>query len=298
MKKNSAFSLIEISIVILVIGILIAGITQSTRLVKESGLMSARSLTQSSPVTGIKDLMSWHETSLKTSFDSNAQIDGSTIATWYDNGKQSTTQNNAIQGTISLRPLFKEYIFDGAIPAVRFDGLDDYLYISREISEDFTIIAVFKTTGGSTLTGTNWYGGAGIVDAEVVGAAKDFGLTIQKSGRILAGTGGNSDTTIFHNGLYNNGRAHMVFFTRTQSSGTIKLYADGGKTALASSSSTGTSALTSPARITFGSLQNLAAGRYLDGDVAEIIIYSRALTTEERESIATYLSRKYKIKIT
>ena len=129
MKKNSAFSLIEISIVILVIGILIAGITQSTRLVKESGLMSARSLTQSSPVAGIKDLMSWHETSLKTSFDSDAQIDGSTIATWYDNGKQSTTQNSAIQGTISLRPLFKEYIFDGAIPAVRFDGLDDYLYI-------------------------------------------------------------------------------------------------------------------------------------------------------------------------
>lgn len=297
MKKNSAFSLIEISIVILVIGILIAGITQSTRLVKESGLMSARSLTQSSPVAGIKDLMSWHETSLKTSFDSDAQIDGSTIATWYDNGKQSTTQNSAIQGTISLRPLFKEYIFDGAIPAVRFDGLDDYLYISREISEDFTIIAVFKTTGGSTLTGTNWYNGAGIFDAEVGGAAKDFGLTIQKSGRILAGTGG-PDTTIYDDGSYNDGRAHMVFFTRTQSSGAIKLYADGGKTALASSSSATTSPLISPARITFGSLQTLVAGRYLDGDVAEIIIYSRALTTEERESIATYLSRKYKIKIT
>ena len=297
MKKNSAFSLIEISIVILVIGILIVGITQSTRLVKESGLMSARSLTQSSPVAGIKDLMSWHETSLKTSFDSDAQIDGSTIATWYDNGKQSTTQNNAIQGTISLRPLFKEYVFDGAIPAVRFDGLDDYLYISREISEDFTIIAVFKTTGGSTLTGTNWYGGAGIFDAEVGGVANDFGLAIQKSGRILAGTG-NPDTTIYDDGSYNDGRAHMVFFTRTQSSGAIKLYADGGKTALASSSSAGTSALTSPTRINIGSLQTLGAGRYLGGDVAEIIIYSRALTTEERESIANYLSRKYKIKIT
>jgi len=297
MKKNSAFSLIEISIVILVIGILIAGITQSTRLVKESGLMSARSLTQSSPVAGIKDLMSWHETSLKTSFDSDAQIDGSTIATWYDNGKQSTTQNSAIQGTISLRPLFKEYIFDVAIPAVRFDGLDDYLYISREISEDFTIIAVFKTTGGSTFTGTNWFGGTGIVDAEVGGVDNDFGLTIQKSGRILAGTG-NPDTTIYHDGKYNDGRAHMVFFTRTKSSGTIKLYADGGKTALASSSSATTSALTAPTRITIGSLQTLGAGRYLDGDVAEIIIYSRALTTEERESIATYLSKKYKIKIT
>jgi prepilin-type N-terminal cleavage/methylation domain-containing protein len=213
MKKNSAFSLIEISIVILVIGILIAGITQSSRLVKESGLMSARSLTQSSPVSGIKDLMSWHETSLKTSFDSNAQIDGSTISTWYDNGKQSTTQNNAIQiGVDDLKPLFKEYIFDGAIPAVRFDGSNDYLSISREISEDFTIITVFKTTGGATgaVTNWNWYDGAGIVDADVIGPANDFGLTI-KSGRILAGTGGNSDTTIYNDGSYNDGRAHMVF---------------------------------------------------------------------------------------
>ena len=297
MKKNSAFSLIEISIVILVIGILIVGITQSTRLVKESGLMSARSLTQSSPVTGIKDLMSWHETSLKTSFDSDAQIDGSTIATWYDNGKQSTTQNSAIQGTISLRPLFKEYVFDGAIPAVRFDGSNDYLYISREISEDFTIIAVFKTTGGVISTAPDWFEGTGIVDAEAYATVNDFGLTIQKSGRILAGTG-NPDTTIYHNGKYNDGRAHMVFFTRTKSNGTIKLYADGGKTALASSSSATTSALTAPTRITIGSLQTLRDGYYLGGDVAEIIIYSRALNTEERESIATYLSKKYKIKIT
>ena len=143
----------------------------------------------------------------------------------------------------------------------------------------------------------NWYAGTGIVDAEVGGAANDFGLTIKQSGRILAGTG-NPDTTIYHDGGYNNGRAHMVFFTRTKSSGTIKLYADGGTTALASSSSATTSALTAPTRITIGSLQTLGAGRYLDGDVAEIIIYSRALTTEERESIATYLSKKYKIKIT
>ena len=35
-NKNGAFSLIELSIVILIIGILIAGVTQGSRLVREA----------------------------------------------------------------------------------------------------------------------------------------------------------------------------------------------------------------------------------------------------------------------
>ena len=48
LKKNlhKAFSLIELSIVVLIIGILIAGITQGSRLVRQSRLVVARSLTQ------------------------------------------------------------------------------------------------------------------------------------------------------------------------------------------------------------------------------------------------------------
>ncbi len=50
MKRQNlkAFSIIEISVAILVIGILVAGITQASRLVGESGLRVARNLTTNS----------------------------------------------------------------------------------------------------------------------------------------------------------------------------------------------------------------------------------------------------------
>ena len=63
-KSSSAFSLIELSIVILIIGIIIAGITQGSRLVTKMRVASARALTQSSPVTSIKGLMMWLETTM------------------------------------------------------------------------------------------------------------------------------------------------------------------------------------------------------------------------------------------
>ena len=52
-KNNaSAFSLIEVSVVILVIGILVAGITLGSALVKKSRIAAAQTLTVSSPING------------------------------------------------------------------------------------------------------------------------------------------------------------------------------------------------------------------------------------------------------
>lgn len=52
MKKNTtkAFSLVELSIVVLVIGILIAGITQATSMVRKYQLQTAKNITINSPV--------------------------------------------------------------------------------------------------------------------------------------------------------------------------------------------------------------------------------------------------------
>ena len=55
-KITKAFSLIELSIVILIIGILVAGVTQSSRLIKQMRLAMIKSMTLNSPVSSIKDL--------------------------------------------------------------------------------------------------------------------------------------------------------------------------------------------------------------------------------------------------
>ena len=70
MKKLSfkkAFSPIELSIVILIIGILIAGVTQSSRLIRQAKLKTAQTLTSGA--------------------------DG--VTTWYDINPQSSSKNNA-----------------------------------------------------------------------------------------------------------------------------------------------------------------------------------------------------------
>ena len=59
---KKAFSLVELSMVILIVGILIAGVSQGIDLYQDSRLATARSLTKNSRVGRIPDLVSWYET--------------------------------------------------------------------------------------------------------------------------------------------------------------------------------------------------------------------------------------------
>ena len=65
---KQAFSLIELSVVVLIIGILIAGITAGSRLVRDSKLKSAAQLTKSSDVNSIADLVLQLEPTIENSF--------------------------------------------------------------------------------------------------------------------------------------------------------------------------------------------------------------------------------------
>ncbi len=98
-SKSKAFSLIELSIVILIIGILVAGITQSSRLVTQMKLSSARSLTTSSPVSSIKGLALWLEPTLEDSFASNESEDAAAITVWNDTNPQTTQPLYAVAQT-------------------------------------------------------------------------------------------------------------------------------------------------------------------------------------------------------
>ena len=93
--NNKAFSLIELSIVILIIGILVAGVTQSSRLIKAMKIQSAKSLTVSSPVPSFKNVTLWLESTLSESFDSAEAQDQLQISTWKDINPQSSFKNNA-----------------------------------------------------------------------------------------------------------------------------------------------------------------------------------------------------------
>jgi prepilin-type N-terminal cleavage/methylation domain-containing protein len=92
MKKSSAFSLIELSIVVLIIGIIIAGVTQSSSLLAKAKLQSAQVLTKSSPVAGTPGLVAWFEPTLDESFLQGENQEGAAITQWNDINPQSSSK--------------------------------------------------------------------------------------------------------------------------------------------------------------------------------------------------------------
>ncbi len=158
--------------------------------------------------------------------------------------------------------------------AFTFDGVDDYVRTARQVADDFTLELWFRTTQGVG-TSTNWYDGAGLVDAEETGVTNDFGISINATGRVLAGVG-NPDVTLQSAAGLNNGAWHHVAFTRVRSSGAIRLYVDGD---LVASSTASTNALAAQTDLDFGRIQT--GNNYFAGALDEVAVYERALTPEE-----------------
>jgi prepilin-type N-terminal cleavage/methylation domain-containing protein len=159
---KSAFSLLELSITILIIGILLIGVIGAKHLIKKSRISTAQNLTSSAPISGILDNALWLESSLDykafsndvnnvTSNDSgNALGDGDYIDNWNDN---SYNQNKASITKIGNGPIYANTI--NSIQAVKFNdpaGIDNpsdenYLQIADASflnGTDYTIFVLEK----------------------------------------------------------------------------------------------------------------------------------------------------------
>jgi prepilin-type N-terminal cleavage/methylation domain-containing protein len=285
LRLKKAFSLIELSIVILVIGILIAGVLQGSKMYNAFKLQTARSLTISSPVAGIKDLMLWYETSLESSFKTTEAVDGTAVTTWYDNNPQTITKNNATQSTTSQKPKFYENVLNG-IPVIRFDGSNDYLQYDGTFlaNTNYTIFIVEQRRVG----GVNYViGGTGFSTNQNLYFGYD-------------NAGGTSIIFNHYNGSISFSvpaysepipRMHTLWFSKTTGK---RYWFNGGRSSDAQYSGD-TNALTSYAGAMIG--RHLVCCNYYNGDIAEFIIYTHDLTTEERQSVEDYLSKKYAIAI-
>ena len=150
MQNRSAFSLIELSIVLIIVGLLIGGIIAGQKMISLARLTSARTLTNSSPVNVIEDLVLWLETTSKKSFDKSEMIDEATVTTWYDINPQSTVKFNA---TGANNPV---YLKDkmGGLPGIFCSGTAKFgLGNVLDPAEDFTIYLVNLKDSTST---TSW----------------------------------------------------------------------------------------------------------------------------------------------
>ena len=311
MKINKkAFSLIELSIVILIIGILVAGVTQSSRLVSAMKLSSARSMTMNSPVPAIKDIYSWHETCLDTSFDVAEASDGTNITNWYDQNPQiASGKLDFKQITLAAKPLYKTYAIN-SLPAIYFDGNDsmntNIATASVLGSKSATLFFVFKPR-------TALQQGFLISQPYTTCANNiEIGHTTGNlsSGNFGVHSGCNKATVTGPNIIGNNNPIiiSMVFLSAPLTSGVtsnIKIFKNGGNEltlyadAGGYNSSLGGSYALENYSLYMGSRFDwrTTLNAYYSGLIGEVIIFSRSLRAEERQDVEKYLGKKWGIAV-
>jgi hypothetical protein len=158
--------------------------------------------------------------------------------------------------------------------AVQLDGTNDYVSATRSVQADFSVELWFRSTQGIG-TGTSWTSGAGLVDADAAGTANDFGVSLRSDGKVVAGVGGASTTSIVSSvGGLNNGAWHHVVFTRVKASGALVLYVDG--VSVATGTGTATVDLNASSTISVGRINT--GTNYLQGALDEVAVYSSALS--------------------
>jgi hypothetical protein len=157
---------------------------------------------------------------------------------------------------------------------LNFDGVDDYVTIPNMVSgTSFTIEYWMKTTQISN-TGTNWFNGNGIVDAEVPTVQRDFGTSLLNN-KIAFGIG-QSDVTIQSSSIVNTGDWTHVAASWNQGTGQMVLYINGAQEATATAS---TATRTAPANIRFGAMQTLVS--YFNGTLDEVRIWNTVRTQSQ-----------------
>jgi len=288
MKKKSinlpkAFSLVELSLVLLLIGAVMLGMLKGASLVAKSRLAAAQTITKKSSVNDMSGLVAWYETSLDTSFLPSERKEGSLISTWIDNTPDASPRNNATQSDSASQPLYYNDIFNSGIPGIRFDGTNDALFFDglSLINNSYTIFVVeqrqsaedsnFFIGGSGANSNTNLYLGYRNSDTLIFSHyINDLTYTVPSF----------SDPIV---------RIHTFHFGVT----TGKRYWLNGGSAVDSNQSAQTDSITSYANPAIGRSQTF----YYNGEIAEIIIFARALQISEKELVENYLSKKYNISL-
>ncbi|MBU6339096.1 MAG: prepilin-type N-terminal cleavage/methylation domain-containing protein [Rickettsiales bacterium] len=309
-NKNRAFSLIELSIVILIIGILIAGVTQGSRLVNASKLQTAQTLTQSSPVAGISGLLAWYETSAETSFSSAAGGGGTTTTTdaatlsgvyWNDNNPQTNTGRINLLGAASTS--YKSVGING-LPSASFAsnnlGFSNATGVLTSPYNAYTVFAVARTTN-VTADNAIFYNG--------VTGTNGFGLRIDSNRKTALVGGGFTTQITTPAAVLNAAQIMTVSVSANSSNGTPQTQvANGYINGVLDTSTAGTAGYLNATNLSanmvlptggfrIGTIDGADTNVEFIGDISEIIIFNTVLKTSDRKAVEKYLGQKYGIAV-
>lgn len=288
-RKLRAFSYVEISVVILIIGFLLAAISKGVDMVYDFKLQTARSVTASSPLGRIPDLVLWLDAISEEGFDSSLMREGDKIDVWQDTNMQSQNKDNALQATALNQPIYEEKAING-LPALGFDGTSSYLeipYSAKLNPDNFTFFLVVKPT----IVDDTY---RSIFTSRDSSPTRGYLIYIANNSKYSSWIGNPGDYWHYTvaSEVAESGKSNIL--TTTYNGDKLKAYENGSLDASVSGTIFARNEVR-PLRIGAGATSVAIPEFYYGGYIGEMIIFARALKEGERKSVEKYLSQKWKI---
>ncbi len=299
MKQNnnkSAFSLIELSVILIIIGLIVT-MTMSSNLFTASRLSSATVLTKKSPVNFTDGVVMWLETTLEDGFENNENTDGSSVTLWKNIYPENLDTDVTSSG--GNAPI---YITDGIndLPAIQFDGSDDYMISSNNYhlssKTEFSTFVVFSPDlEQSENFGRVWRWGEAGNNSRIsltvgsTGVSNDDILLLLEDGTnshistvpdLLTTDDSYILSTIFHGGGATDADKYKLYLNNVQI--TVPAFSNAPLGATTAND-------TQPFSIGGN------GGEEMAGKIGEIIIINKAISEKRRLEIYNYLSQKWNI---
>ena len=266
-KSIKAFSLIELSIVLLIIGIIIAGVTQGGRIISAMKLATAKSITQSSSVPSIKGLIMWLEPTLDNSFLDAESENGQEITVWKDVNPQSSIKLNASASGATTGLTYDASTVSG-LPSIKFSGTTAKILTASPIASGYasTVFIVYKVTGDHPSDKYIYSWDSTYIRASVGGGEGDryVGTSVYWI------TQGSTDFTT-------QPEIATIALTGPLSSNTITLYVNG--TNVLDRYALGAAAISATANFKIGAGRVAVPQAYYSGYISEVIVFEGVLKT-------------------
>ena len=209
-----------------------------------------------------------------TSGGNPVTTDGSSVARWED---QSGSGYHVTQATSANRPVLKTGIRNSK-NAIRFDGSNDILVSANIPDNNLLTLTAFVVANPIGLGGSN------------------FGRMFERGNNIVNFFmfQGNGISMIAGGGQVSGGSAPIgsfyLFGARLSGVGNSTTTLRINKTLVATGN---TSSVPSTANTTYQIGNRTDLARAFNGDIAELIIYNQALTTEQINNVEVYLAAKW-----
>ena len=283
-KNRKGFSLIEISVVILIIGVLIAGISQASDMIDDAALKGARTASKGSRVGRIKDLVLWLDAvsdGASLTAASKQAVDGDAVTQLKDLNPRSSAKLTLTSAGTSI---FNSNKVSG-LPGLNLSGGNFFKLTDRfdNSTIDYTIYLVYQPVV-LPASGTQVI----FEKRSSEGAAFPYRLEIDSNGFYKFSD--SAGVAAFGAKKASTGKVNIIRLSRSSTASLSIVVDDVPNTAVAGS----TSAINSDELI-IGAKNAANPTNHANGRLGELIIFERDLASSEEADIETYLFKKWKI---